>query len=82
MSAMQRPDGEDEQPLREVTMKAGDILRFKKDRSGLSKTKCLSSQNNPVRAEKKLPNNQCCFSHMFELVSYSVLFEIVYYNWP
>lgn len=37
MSAMQRPDGEDEQPLREVTMKAGDILRFKEDRSGLSK---------------------------------------------
>lgn len=36
MSAMQRPDGEDEQPLREVTMKAGDILRFKEDRSGLS----------------------------------------------
>lgn len=84
MSAMQRPAGEDEQPLREVTMKAGDILRFKEDRSGLSKMKCLSPQHNPVRVEKKFPKNQCCFSQMSELVSYSVLFEIVSttgHNW-
>lgn len=82
MSAMQRRDGEDEQPLREVIMKAGDILRFKDETKGLSKTKCLSSQLNSVRVEKKLPNNRCCFSQMSGLVSYSVLFEIIYYNWP
>lgn len=41
-----------------------------------------SPQHNPVRVEKKFPNNQCCFSQMSELVSYSALFEIVYYNWP
>lgn len=73
MSAMQRPDGDAEQPLREATMKAGDILRFKKERTGVPKKKCLSLQHNRERTEKKFPNNQCCFSQISELMSYSVL---------
>lgn len=78
MSAMQRPDGEDEQPLREVKMKAGDILRFKEDRSGLSKEPATQSG----KGREEIPKQSVLLSQMSELVSYSVLFEITYYNWP